>query len=76
MNSVFIWKAGGPYSVEDLPEEEEYPEGFSHWLVCLVTEGINIEPSYEELWFHSFDDAYALKNKVDMSMEPLEVSNE
>jgi len=77
-DSILVWLVvEGPYSVEDdLPEDEEYPEGFSHWVVCMITDGPEGEPYYEDMWFTSFEDAYAFKREVDWGKEPLEIADE
>lgn len=73
-----IWRvADGPYSYEDLPEEDQ-PEdpSLQCFLVLMMTpKGNHKDYIYYELWFDSFDGAYRFKNKVDTCMEPVMIGD-
>lgn len=73
MDSLVVWKVmGGPFSVDDLPEDEQpgHP-AFQSWLVLMVAPEDCPEDWFDyELWFESFDHAYQYKMHVDKSMEP------
>ena len=70
--AIKVWGVThGPTAVEDLPEDEFYPEESSHFLVCKTE--VDGEIEHMHFWFENFDNAYELKKHFDKSIEPLEV---
>ena len=70
--TVKIWDISvGPISVDEAPDDEDFPEGCNYFIVCKT----EIEGEMEEVnfWFEDFDSAYEWKKHFMKSIEPLVV---
>ena len=70
--TIKIWGiTEGPYSIDEMPDNEEYPEGSEYFVVCKV----EIDGKIEEVnfWFDEMDDIYEWKKYFSQNIEPLEI---
>jgi hypothetical protein len=67
MPNVKIWDIiEGPISIEDLPEDEEYPS--------VVRAEIDGKMENVNYWFEDFEDAYEWSKYFEKNIEPLVIN--
>ncbi len=70
----YLWGViAGPFLSEDLPEEDEAPEGMV-MLVMKVSQGTKVFEA--EFWFDHMDDAYKLVQHFNTSIAPIELNTQ
>ena len=73
--TVKIWGiTEGPYSVDEMPDNEEYPEGSEYFVVCKV----ELDGKIEEVnfWFEDLAQIHEWQKHFRTSIEPLEIDEE
>jgi hypothetical protein len=73
MPNVKIWDIiEGPISIEDLPEDEEYPEDCKY--LSVVRAEIDGKMENVNYWFEDFEDAYEWSKYFEKNIEPLVIN--
>lgn len=68
----YLWGVvAGPFLSEELPEEDDVPEGLV-MLVMKVSQGADVFEA--EFWFDDLKDAYKLVHHFNTSITPIELN--
>tara|TARA_R110000744_G_scaffold257911_3_gene373286 strand:- start:815 stop:1060 length:246 start_codon:yes stop_codon:yes gene_type:complete len=73
--TIKIWGiTEGPYSIDEMPDEEEYPEDSEYFVVCKI----ELDGKIEEVnfWFEDLEDIYEWKKYFSKNIEPLEIDED
>lgn len=75
---ILAWKVSeGPYSVEDLPDDEIMPDHdyyYQWWVEVMVSDPTDDDAWGDvDIWFHTLDEAYKFKHEVNRSPHPVEM---
>ena len=64
----------GPISVDDMPDDEDFPKGAEFFIVCKVE--IDGEIDHFNFWFEDLDDICVWQKYFSKNIEPLEINED
>lgn len=73
--TIKIWGiTEGPYSIDEIPENEVYPDDSEYFIVCKV----ELDGKIEEVnfWFKDLEDIYEWKKYFSNNIKPLEIGDD